>query len=95
MNMKLVSILLLLGICLSIVVPSAIQVRQEGDTPVIVTLDVCHTANGGVPASSEMPFLHEYVFTDSVSTLAESLDITSYIPNQLLLSSNKSRPPRA
>ncbi len=94
MKIKLASIILLIGLCTSISVPSVVQMRQGGDTPVLVTLDVCHSAGFGVLSASEMPFLHEQTGPASHNNFAVSFNFSSLIPDRLLLSEEKNHPPR-
>jgi len=92
---RLIPAFLLLGLCLSMVAPSSLQLCVGHDAPVIVTLDVCHTGDGGMQAGTKIPFLHENVFANPEKVFVQSLDIPSDIIIQLLLSSDKSRPPRS
>ncbi|MBI5234110.1 MAG: hypothetical protein HY880_07130 [Deltaproteobacteria bacterium] len=95
--MRTASIIILLGICLSLFAPVAIV--RSGTTPsdasYILTLNVCDNAGTGVMSNLDIPCVLESPCRLSVIDCAGSHEIYSPAFTPLLVSNQTEHPPRS
>jgi len=94
--MKLKSLLVLIMLVASIVVPVKLHISTSQNSPmvIIITLDVCHASGSSLSVNTDIPSLHE-CSCDPVLLESEALpkvDKTSFAPSWFSIQIE--RPPR-
>ena len=88
------SIILLLAITLSIVVPPSLQLAGRGAQAAIGTLDVCHSATPALSSDGEMPCLTECSGSPLPLALQEVIHLLSLPDTSIFIAFQDERPPK-
>ena len=93
--MRLQTIIILLAIALSIVVPPSLPFAiSHGGQSLIGTLDVCHSAIPALSSNGEMPCLNECSNSPLPLALQEVVHIVSLPDKPVFIAFQDERPPK-
>ena len=88
------TIIVLLAITLSIVIPASLPLIGRGGQTAIGTLDVCHSATPALSSNGEMPCLNEYSSSPLPLALQEIIRVVSLLDTSAFIVLQDERPPK-
>lgn len=93
--MKLISIMILIVLCFSILSPVTIVCPyKETERSSIIMLDVCHSSGTGVLISLDIPFIYECLCKPIPLRFAGFYEFLNSVSNPFLIVLQKEHPPR-
>jgi len=93
--MKAGSILLLLALVISVIIPNVTVIYPAaGDQPIILTLNVCSPSGSAAASNTDMPSLHECMCSPAPLPLISSYTEFNLLFNPFITAFQEERPPR-